>query len=104
MTPIPAIDTETHLFYRAFPPEAGFAEDRRKLYSWQGRSGDLLIAEMDHAGIEKAFAISYDGWDMPYYMQVKGAGRESFWGGGDHCPPLREPSPRCLARFTRLRD
>jgi predicted TIM-barrel fold metal-dependent hydrolase len=104
MTPIPAIDTETHLFYRAFPPEAGFAEDRRKLYSWQERSGDLLIAEMDHAGVEKAFVISYDGWDMPYYMQVKGAGRESFWGGGDYCRRFAEQYPDRLVWFTTLRD
>lgn len=101
---IPAIDTETHAFYRAFPPEAGFAEDPRKFYSWQERSGDLLVAEMDHAGVEKAFLISYDGWDMPYYMSVKEAGRESFWGGADYCRHWVEKHPDRLIWFVTLRD
>jgi len=101
---IPAIDTEVHLFYRAFPPESGFSEDRRKLYSWQERTGDLLVAEMDHAGIEKAFLISYDGWDMPYYMEVKSAGRESFWGGADYCRVWAERYPGRLLWFVTLRD
>ncbi len=101
---IPAIDTETHAFYRAFPPEAGFAEDRRKLYSWQERTGDLLVAEMDHAGVEQAFLISYDGWDMPYYMEVKSAGRESFWGGADYCRFFAERYPERLLWFVTLRD
>jgi predicted TIM-barrel fold metal-dependent hydrolase len=101
---IPAIDTETHAFYRAFPPESGFSEDRRRLYSWQERSGDLLVAEMDHAGVEKAFLISYDGWDMPYYMDVKDAGRESFWGGADYCRRFAERYPDRLLWFVTLRD
>jgi predicted TIM-barrel fold metal-dependent hydrolase len=101
---IPGIDTEVHAFYRAFPPESGFSEDRRKLYSWQERSGDLLVAEMDHAGIEKAFLISYDGWDMPYYMEVKRAGRESFWGGADYCRHWAGQYPDRLLWFATLRD
>jgi predicted TIM-barrel fold metal-dependent hydrolase len=101
---IPAIDTETHAFYRAFPPESGFDEDRRKFYSWQERTGDLLVAEMDHAGIEKAFLISYDGYDMPYYMEVKEAGRESFWGGADYCRRFAERYPDRLLWFVTLRD
>lgn len=104
MTRIPAIDTEAHAFYRAFPPEAGFDEDRRKLYSWQERSGDLLVAEMDHAGVEKAFLISYDGWDMPYYMTAKAAGRESFWGGADYCRHWARAYPDRLLWFVTLRD
>jgi predicted TIM-barrel fold metal-dependent hydrolase len=103
-TSLPAIDTEVHLFFRAFPPESGFTEDRRKLYSWQERSGDLLVAEMDHAGVERAFAISYDGWDMPYYMAVKDAGRESFWGGADYCRRFVSSYPDRLIWFVTLRD
>lgn len=101
---IPAIDTETHLFYRAFPPESGFAEDRRKRYSWQEMSGDLLLAEMDHAGVETAFVISYDGWDMPYYMTAKSAGRESFWGGADYCRHFARKYPNRFKWFITLRD
>jgi len=101
---IPAIDTEVHLFYRAFPPESGFHEDRRKLYSWQERNGDLFVAEMDHAGVERAFVISYDGWDMPYYMTAKSAGRESFWGGADYCRSWAERYPERLLWFVTLRD
>jgi predicted TIM-barrel fold metal-dependent hydrolase len=104
VTRIPAIDTEAHAFYRAFPPEAGFDEDRRKLYSWQERSGDLLVAEMDHAGVEMAFLISYDGWDMPYYMTAKVAGRESFWGGADYCRHWARAYPDRLLWFDTLRD
>jgi predicted TIM-barrel fold metal-dependent hydrolase len=101
---IPAIDTEVHAFFRAFPSEAGFKEDKRKLYTWQERPGDLLLAEMDHAGVSKAFLISYDGWDMPYYMASKGAGRESFWGGADYCRYWAEQHPDRLLWFVTLRD
>jgi predicted TIM-barrel fold metal-dependent hydrolase len=101
---IPAIDTEVHTFFRAFPPEAGFDGDRRKLYTWQERSGDLLVAEMQHAGVEKAFLISYDGWDMPYYMSASGAGRESFWGGADYCRVWARKYPEQLLWFVTLRD
>ncbi len=101
---LPAIDTEVHAFYRAFPPESGFAEDRRKLYSWQERPGELLVAEMDHAGVERAFLISYDGWDMPYYMAAKSAGRESFWGGADYCRHWADRFPDRLLWFVTLRD
>lgn len=101
---IPAIDTEAHTFYRAFPPESGFAEDRRKRYTWQEHPGDLLLAEMDHAGVEKAFLISYDGWDMPYYMTAKNAGRESFWGGADYCRSFARAYPDRLLWFVTLRD
>ena len=104
MTRIPAVDTEVHLFYRAFPPESGFAEDKRKRYSWQDHPGDLLVAEMEHAGVEKAFLVSYDGWDMPYYMEVKSAGRESFWGGADYCRVWAERFPGQLLWFVTLRD
>jgi len=101
---IPAIDTEVHLFYRAFPPESGFSEDRRKRYSWQEMSGDLLLAEMDHAGVALAFVISYDGWDMPYYMTAKEAGRESFWGGADYCRHFARQHPDRFRWFVTLRD
>jgi predicted TIM-barrel fold metal-dependent hydrolase len=99
-----AIDTEVHLFHRAFPPESGFAEDKRKLYTWCEHTGELLIAEMDHARVEKAFVISYDGWDMPYYMATKQAGRESFWGGADYCRSWVERYPQRLLWFVTLRD
>lgn len=101
---IPAIDTETHLFYRAFPPESGFNEDRRKRYTWQEMSGDLLLAEMNHADVKMAFVISYDGWDMPYYMTVKKAGRESFWGGADYCRHFVRKYPDRFKWFVTLRD
>lgn len=101
---IPVIDTEVHAFYRAFPPEAGLFDDKRKRYTWQDHPGDLLVAEMDHAGVEKAFLISYDGHDMPYYMEAKSAGRDSFWGGGDYCRRWAEEYPDRLLWFTTLRD
>ena len=59
---------------------------------------------MDHAGVEKAFLISYDGWDMPYYMDAKSAGRESFWGGADYCRHWAEQHPDRLLWFVTLRD
>ena len=56
---------------------------------------------MDHAGVEKAFLISYDGWDMPYYMEFKSAGRESFWGGADYCRHWAERYPERLLGSSR---
>jgi predicted TIM-barrel fold metal-dependent hydrolase len=103
-TPIPVIDTEAHAFYRAFPAESGFKDDLRKRYTWQDHPGDLLLAEMDHAGVERAFLISYDGWDMPYYMASKSAGYESFWGGADYCRRFALQYPDRLLWFVTLRD
>ncbi|MBL10252.1 MAG: hypothetical protein CL402_07035 [Acidiferrobacteraceae bacterium] len=101
---VPAIDTEVHLFYRAFPRESGFSFDYRRGYTWQERTGDQLVAEMDHAAVEKAFLISYDGYDMPFYMDAVDADRGSFWGGADYCRHWAEKYPDRLLWFTTLRD
>ena len=101
---MPAIDTEVHAFARAFPTESGFRQDARKRYTWQEHSGHLLVSEMDHANVEQAFLISYDGYDMPYYMYATGAGRESFRGGADYCRHFAELYPDRLVWFVTLRD
>ena len=67
------IDTEAHASYRAFPRESGFTHSPLQRFTWQEHSGDLLVAEMDNAGVDRAWLISYDGTDMRYYMDAAGA-------------------------------
>jgi predicted TIM-barrel fold metal-dependent hydrolase len=64
------IDTETHIFYRVFPRETNPSRTLTFRMSWHEHSGDLFAAEMERAGVDKAFLISYDGDDIRWYLEV----------------------------------
>ncbi len=74
------IDTETHIFW--------FARNHMTTglsmiyhYSWHEHSADLLVAEMDRAGVSKTFLISYDAEDGRWDDELKGYAMEDFAGG-----------------------
>ncbi|HWI71866.1 MAG TPA: amidohydrolase family protein [Baekduia sp.] len=79
------VDTETHVFYFARSsrdnPEH---ETIRKHYTWHEHDGDLLVAEMDHAGVDQALLISYDADDTRVAAESVGFGMEDFAGGRKH--------------------
>ena len=53
------IDTETHILYWARNHyTTGISMTRH--YTGHEHSADLLVAEMDNAGVQKSFLISYD--------------------------------------------
>jgi predicted TIM-barrel fold metal-dependent hydrolase len=79
------IDTETHVFYFARSArENPERETLRKHYTWHEHDGDLLVAEMDHAGVDKTLLISYDGEDTRVAAESVGFGMEDFAGGKKH--------------------
>jgi predicted TIM-barrel fold metal-dependent hydrolase len=64
------IDTESHVIYRIFPRESNPDRPMTFRLSWHEHSGDLFVAEMDRAGVDKAFLISYDGDDIRWYLEI----------------------------------
>jgi predicted TIM-barrel fold metal-dependent hydrolase len=50
--------------------------------SWHEYSGDLFAAEMERAGVDKGFLISYDADDIRWYLEeFEGADETDFYGG-----------------------
>jgi predicted TIM-barrel fold metal-dependent hydrolase len=77
------IDTETHIIYRVFPREANPDQPMTFRPSWHEHSGELLVAEMDRAGVDKTFLISYDADDIDWfyrYVGIEGDLSDTFGG------------------------
>jgi predicted TIM-barrel fold metal-dependent hydrolase len=64
------IDTESHVIFRVFPRESNPTRPMTFRLSWHEHSGDLFVAEMDRAGVDKAFLINYDGDDIRWYLEI----------------------------------
>ncbi|MGX6449112.1 amidohydrolase family protein [Patulibacter sp. S7RM1-6] len=95
------IDTETHVFY--FARSARDNPDKetlRKHYTWHEHDGDLLVAEMDHAGVDQTFLISYDGEDTRVAAESVGFGMEDFAGGKKHALRQIRKHPDRLLWFS----
>jgi predicted TIM-barrel fold metal-dependent hydrolase len=75
------IDTESHVIYRVFPIESNPDQPLTFRATWHEHSGDLFAAEMDRAGVDYAFLISYDAEDILWYLTMEGAGLEDCVGG-----------------------
>jgi predicted TIM-barrel fold metal-dependent hydrolase len=75
------IDTESHLVYRVFPLEINPGRSPIFRATWHEYSGDLFAAEMDRAGVDRTFLISYDAEDILWYLQLEGAGMEDCIAG-----------------------
>jgi predicted TIM-barrel fold metal-dependent hydrolase len=77
------IDTETHIIYRVFPREANPDQPMTFRPSWHEHSGELLVAEMDRAGVDKTILISYDADDIDWfyrYVGIEGDLSDTFGG------------------------
>lgn len=66
------IDTESHVIFRVFPREVVPQQPMTFRPSWHEFSGDLFVAEMDRAGVDKAFMISYDADDIAWFFRFSG--------------------------------
>jgi predicted TIM-barrel fold metal-dependent hydrolase len=74
------IDTETHIFYWARNHyTTGVSMTRH--YTWHEHPAELLVAEMDNAGVQKTFLISYDAEDTQWSSVQRGYAMEDFAGG-----------------------
>jgi predicted TIM-barrel fold metal-dependent hydrolase len=98
------IDTETHLFLRAWPLEADPDGPRYEHHRWHAHDGDLLVSEMDRAGVDLAFVISYDGYDFGPFMERHGSSPSDFYGGEAYARTFVERHPDRLVWFPTLRD
>lgn len=79
------VDTETHPFIFARPSNTNPNWSMVKHYTWHEHSPELLIAEMDQAGVQKAFMISYDAEDLLWDAESKDLSLEDFAGGPKYC-------------------
>jgi predicted TIM-barrel fold metal-dependent hydrolase len=72
--------------------------------TWQERPADLLIAEMDHAGVDKAILISYDAEDILWYLQRKRLGVEDFAGGSRYTQDGVRRFPDRFVWYVTIKD
>jgi len=101
------IDTETHVLERYLPVEVGQETARPSLvhhHTWHAHNGDLLAAEMERAGVDRAFLISYDGEDLAWELEHAGAAPEDFWGGKHYTRNAVRRHPERFFWFTTVKD
>jgi predicted TIM-barrel fold metal-dependent hydrolase len=98
------IDTECHVIDRLWPIEINPDRSLVEGYTWHAHSGDLLVAEMDRAGVTWAFLIGYDGYDFPAYLARFGSGPDEFFGGRTYARHYVSKHPDRLKYFATLRD
>jgi len=98
------IDTEAHVFLFAWPRQSNPLQSMVRHYTWHEHSGDLLVAEMDNAGVDKAFLISYDVDDVIWAWRKKGYALEDFGGGKKYCLSAMRKYPERFIWFSTLKD
>jgi predicted TIM-barrel fold metal-dependent hydrolase len=75
------IDTETHVLLFARNSWVNPHSTRVKHFTWHEHDGDLLVAEMDAAGVDQTILISYDAEDIRFSEEHKGFEIGDFAGG-----------------------
>jgi predicted TIM-barrel fold metal-dependent hydrolase len=98
------IDTETHVIFRLWPIESNPDQSLAYGYTWHEHSGDLLIDEMDRAGVDKAFLISYDSEDISWYLRRNNATEEDMVGGKKYTLGAVRKYPERFLWFSTLKD
>ena len=102
------IDTETHVlrFARSSynnPDNPQYRMNRH--YTWQEQPADPLVAEMDFAGVDKAFLISYDAEDTRWSSEEKGDfTMEDFSGGRKYTLREARKYPERFLWFNTVKD
>jgi len=97
------IDTETHIFWFG---RNHYTTDRSMVYhySWHEHSAELLVAEMDRAGVSKTFLISYDAEDGRWDDEQKGYSMEDFAGGKKYTKRGLEKYPDRFYWFSTVKS
>lgn len=98
------IDTETHVFYFTKPARTNPGQSLATRATWHEHSADLLIADMDRAGVDKSIVISYDAEDLLWHLQRTGFALEDFSGGKKYTLKSIEPYRDRLIWFTTLKS
>lgn len=101
------IDTEAHVFRFArstYNNPANKSYGLHQQFTWREQPAELLAAEMDYAGVDKAFLISYDAEDGRWEAGLRGYSDEDFSGGRKYT--LREAlkAPDRFLWFNTIKD
>jgi len=98
------IDSETHVLYRAWPIETNPSRSRVEGFTWHEHSGDLLADEMDRSGVDHTFLISYDGYDVEWFLRSIGTTPEDFVTGKKYTRAAIAAHPGRFWWFSALKD
>jgi hypothetical protein len=98
----PVVDTETHVFVRAWPLATNPHMSAVDPFTRTEHSGELLVAELDRAGVDRAILIGYDGYDFPQFMARFRSVPADFMGGRGYTRGWAERFPGRLHYVTTL--
>lgn len=98
------VDTEAHVIHRLWPIEVNPGRSLVEPHSWHAHTGDLLVDEMERAGVDLAFLIGYDGMDFVPYLAKVGSTPDDVYGGRRYARFFAAKHPQRLKFFTTLRD
>jgi predicted TIM-barrel fold metal-dependent hydrolase len=101
------IDTESHVlrFARSYtnnPDNKSYGMVRH--LTWHEHSTELFVAEMDNAGVDKAFLISYDAEDTRWSAEQKGYAMEDYSGGKKYTLMGAAKYPDRFLWFNTVKD
>jgi len=97
------IDTESHIFWWARNHyTTGLSMIRH--YTWHEHSSELFLAEMENAGVDMAFVISYDAEDVKWSSEQRGYALEDFAGGKKYTKKGCERDPKRLLWFSTIKN
>jgi predicted TIM-barrel fold metal-dependent hydrolase len=99
----PVVDTETHVFLRAWPIATSPQMSPIDPYTRAEHSGDLLMAEMDRIGVDMSILIGYDGYDFVHFMHRFGSDPGDFMGGRGYTKHWAAQHPSRFRYVTTLR-
>ena len=98
------IDSETHVIFRAWPIETNPGRSRVEPFTWHEHSGDLLVDEMNRAGVDRSILISYDGYDVEWFLRSVGSTPEDFMTGKKYTRAAVAKHPDRFYWFSTLKD
>jgi predicted TIM-barrel fold metal-dependent hydrolase len=98
----PVVDTETHVFVRSWPIETNPHFSPVDPFTRTAHSGELLVAELDRAGVDRAILIGYDGYDFPQFMARFRSAPADFMGGRAYTKSWADRFPERLLYVTTL--
>jgi predicted TIM-barrel fold metal-dependent hydrolase len=101
------IDSETHVLrfarsYRNTPNAKHYRMNRH--FTWHEHPAELLVTEMDLAGVDKTFLLSYDAEDTAWSAQQHGYTMEDFSGGRKYTLLQARQYPDRFLWFNTVKD
>jgi predicted TIM-barrel fold metal-dependent hydrolase len=101
------IDTETHVlrFARSyFNNRTTGKYPMLRHFTWHEHPAELLVSEMDNAGVDKTFLLSYDAEDTRWSALQHGYTMEDYAGGRKHTLFEARQFPDRFLWFNTVKD